>query len=260
MEISLRIYNSDLLKGTGLIQETLQLIDFYRKGQSKQELIHYILDLNALGKEHENRTKDIINHVFYQRYLSQGEEVILDLQELRRKYVSLSVLSQILLIYTCKANPILFDFIKDVYQPSVKRGNLKLPKKAALKFIQQAIADNRIPKKWSDSTKQKVSEHMNACLIDFKMIDRSKTILPFFLDDFAAGYWIHALHFKGVPDEAVITATEWSLFGFEKHEVLEMMLRISYAGHFVFQHSGDLVRISWKYKSMKEFLDGTVDK
>ena len=256
MEISAHTYNSDLLKGTGLIQETLQLIDFYEKGQSKQEFIQHVLEMNALGKEHENRTKDIIHHVFYNRYLAQGEDVILDLQLLRKRYVSLAVITQILLIYTCKANSILFDFIADVYQHSLKNGDLKLTQKAASQFIQDAITDGRIAKNWADSTKRKVSEHINACLIDFKLTDRSKTMLPFFIDEFTVNYWLHKLHFKGTPDDALPGAVEWNLFGLSENEVIEIMHRISFAGHFMLQHSGELTRISWKYQSMEEFIYG----
>ena len=68
MEINNRIYNSDLLKGTGLIQETMVLIDLFRAGMSKQDLINQVLEFNPLAKEHENRTKDIINHTFYRRF------------------------------------------------------------------------------------------------------------------------------------------------------------------------------------------------
>ncbi len=62
-------YNSDLLKGTGLIQETVQLIDYYEPGISKQNFTAKVLDFNTLGKAHENRIKDIVHKCILQALL-----------------------------------------------------------------------------------------------------------------------------------------------------------------------------------------------
>lgn len=256
MEKENRIYNSDLLKGTGLIQETLQLLDIYEAGKTKQELLDEVIELNSLGKGHINRTKDIVNNAFQRRYLSEGEETVLSLKKLRERYISLEQISQILFIYTCRANLILFDFTVEVYQKHAKKGALMLPEKATLFFIEDAIKDGHIPVKWADSTKRKVSEHMNACLIDFKLIDRSKKLLPFFIHDFTVNYWMHILHFKGYTDKAVLSAEEWALFGLDKQDVVTLMQRLSYTGHFIFQYSGELVNITWKYQNMSEFIHG----
>jgi hypothetical protein len=256
MEMNNRVYNSDLLKGTGLIQETMVLIDLYRAGMSKQDLINQVLEFNPLAKEHENRTKDIINHTFYRRFLKDGESAVLEIQTLRNNYVSLEVVSQIIFIATCRANLILFDFVTEIFQPLAKNGTPILPDKAAFNFIEAAIRDGRIPNKWADSTKQKVSEHMNACLIDFKLTDRSKKILPFYINDLTANYWIHKQHFDGLSDAAIIELDEWNLFGLDRQDVLNLMHRLSLAGSFVYQHSGELIKITWNYKSMNEFING----
>lgn len=256
MEINNRIYNSDLLKGTGLIQETMVLIDLFREGMTKQELISQALELNPLGKDHENRTKDIVNHVFYRRFLKDGESTVLEIQALRNNYVSLEVVSQIIFIATCRANLILFDFVKEIFQPLAKSGNPILPDKSAINFIDSAIRDGRIPTKWADSTKQKVSEHINACLIDFKLTDRSKRILPFYINDLTANYWIHKQHFKGLSDLAITELEEWGLFGLDHQDVLNLLHRLSLTGSFLYQHSGEIIKITWKYNSMNDFING----
>jgi hypothetical protein len=256
MELNRRVYNSDLLKGTGLIQETMVLIDLFREGMTKQDLIHQVIEFNPLAKEHENRTKDIVNHVFQRRLLKEGEATVIEIQQLRNGYISLQIISQIIFIHTCRANLILFDFVKDVFQPLVKSGNPLLPEKAAISFIEGAIRDGRIPKKWAASTKQKVSEHINACLIDFKLIDRSKRMLPFYINDVTANYWIHKQHFNGLGDASILVLDEWKLFGLNQLEVIGTLNRLSLAGHFVLQHSGELIKIAWKYQSMKECIDG----
>lgn len=251
-------YNSDLLKGTGLIQETIQLIDYYEPGISKQEFTAKVIDYNTLGKAHENRIKDIVHHVFYKRYLKEGEETVLELQTLRSKFVSLEQLSHILLMLTAKANPILFDFIVEVFHKEIKKGEQNLPNKAALDFIELAIKEGRIERNWAKSTKQKVSEHINACLIDFKLIDRNKQILPQYIDDFVFNYWLHKLHFSGVTDNNLMAHPDWQLWGIEPQEWLQIVNRLSYKGFFVFQYSGELTHITWNYKSVKEFINESI--
>jgi hypothetical protein len=252
MEINSRIYHSDLLKGTGLIQEIMVLIDLFKEGMTKQDLIEQVLEFNPLAKEHENRTKDIVNRAFQNRFLKDGESTVLEIQQLRSRYISLEIISQIIFIYTCRANLILFDFVKEVFQPIAQARNAVLPDKAPLNFIEGAIRDGRIPKKWASSTKQKVSEHITACLIDFKLIDRSKHILPYFIDDVTANYWIHRQHFSGLSDAGILLLDEWGLFGLNQQDVAGILNRLSLSGHFVLQHSGELIRINervfrWNY-------------
>ena len=258
METNNLPYNSDLLKGTGLIQETIQLIDYYEPGISKLDFTTKVLDFNTLGKAHENRIKDIVHHVFYRRYFTEGEEAVLELQALRNKYISLEQLSHVLLMFTAKANPILFDFIVQVFHNERKKGFQKLPPKAAFNFIELAIKEERIKRNWAKSTKQKVSEHMNACLIDFKLMDRNKQILPQYIDDFVFNYWLHKLHLSGVADNDLMVHPDWQLWGIESQEWLQFVNRLSYKGSLVFQYSGELIRISWKYKSMKEFINESI--
>lgn len=251
----LRKYNSDLLKGTGLIQETLLLLDIYTRGITKKEFIEEVIDSNVLVKNHNNRIKDIIEHVFYRRYVNYGEDSVVALKYLREKHVGLEILSQLLMVYTCRKNLILFDFISSVYQKLIQQGAPSLPQNAAKEFIEENIKNGNIEKAWADSTKRKVAEHINACMIDFKLTDRQKKLLPLFLSDTIANYLAHEFHFKGYSDEALATAEEWSLFGYTRYDTIRHLERLAVQGHFIFQNSGDLIRITWHYKNMKELIN-----
>jgi hypothetical protein len=251
----IRKYNSDLLKGTGLVQETLLLLDIYKPGIPKKEFIEGVIDSNVLVKNHNNRIKDIIEHVFYRRYVNYSEESVLALKSLREKHIGLEILIQLLMVYTCRKNLILFDFIRNVYQKLIQQGAPTLPQNAAKDFIEENIKNGNIEKAWADSTKSKVAEHVNACMIDFKLTDRQKYLLPLFLSDTVANYLAHELHFMGHSDEAITIAEEWSLFGYGRYDTIKHLERLAIQGHFIFQNSGDLIRITWHYKNMKEFID-----
>lgn len=255
MTEEIRKYNSDLLKGTGLIQETLLLLDIYKPGILKKDFIEEVIESNVLVKNHNNRIKDIIEHVFYRRYVNYVEESVVALKYLRGKHVGLEVLNQLLMVYTCRKNLILFDFISSVYQKLIKQGAPSLPQNAAKEFIEENIKNGNIEKAWADSTKRKVAEHMNACMIDFKLTDRQKNLLPLFLSDTVANYLAHELHFMGYSDEAIATAEEWSLYGYDRYDTIRHLERLAIQGHFIFQNSGDLICITWHYKTMKELID-----
>lgn len=255
MTEEIRKYNSDLLKGTGLIQETLLLLDIYKPGILKKEFIEEVIDSNLLVKNHNNRIKDIIEHVFYSRYFNYSEDSVLALKYLREKHVGLEILTQLLMVYTCRKNLILFDFIRTVYQKLIQQGASSLPQSAAKDFIEENIKNGNIEKAWADSTKRKVAEHINACMIDFKLTDRQKNLLPLFLSDTVANYLAHELHFMGYSDEAIATAEEWNLFGYDRYATVRHLERLAIQGHFIFQNSGELIRITWQYKNLKELID-----
>lgn len=249
-------YNSDLLKSTGLIQETIVLIETYEPGMSINELYSIAVESNILSKASNSRIKDIITHAFYRRYVVGNGEVAENLKYLRTKYISNDAFIQLLLIYTCRANAILGDFIKTVYYDVINKGYQVIDSSDPKKFIDEAIKDGRIEKPWADSTKRKVSEHIIATLIDFKLIDKSKKILPYHISDLAVNYLVHELHFNGFSDDQIIYANDWNLFGLNKDDVLGIIERLSFQGHFIYQHSGELLKISWKYNTMKESIDG----
>jgi len=249
-------YNSDLLKSTGLIQETIVLLETYEFGISKYELTKKVIDSNLLSKATNKRIKDIIYHAFYKRYFDKDENIIRNLKMLRSKYISNESFLQMLLIYTCRANLILFDFIIETYYSAFSKGYQFIDSNDPKEFIAEAIKDGRIEKQWADSTRRKVSEHIIATLIDFKLIDKSKRILPFHVSDLTVNYLIHELHFSGYSDNQILDAKEWKLFGCSKDDAIKFFERISFQGHFIFQYSGELLKISWKYNSMNECIDG----
>lgn len=248
-------YNSNLLKGTGLIQEMLVLIDAYKPGETAKEFQDRVLDEGLLSKSTERRTKDIVGNIFKDRFLEQKLDVPNIIHTMREEYVSMDVIIQLFLIYTSRANLILGDFIREVYYPKIANGQFEIKTEDPKDFIQEAISDGRIRRSWSKSTIQKVSEHINACLIDFRLIDRTKTITLNPILDLTANYLAHELHFSGHSDNEILNHEDWKLFGLERAEIATTLERLSFRGTFLFQYSGELLKIGWKYKNFHEFIE-----
>lgn len=254
MRVNEKVYNSNLLKGTGLIQETLTLLDYYEEDENVLDFHKRILESGVLSKSTENRVKDIVRNVFAGRYLVYDLPVPKYLKEMRENYASIDVITQLFYIYTCRANPILADFIIEIYFPLSRKSYSALKASDPKDFIRQALVDGRIPVSWSDSTINKVSEHIIATLIDFRLIEKNKDILPYRLIELSANYLLHELHFRGFSDYDIWHHEDWKLFGLKDDEVIREIEKISFSGSFIFQFSGELLRISWQYKNMEEFI------
>ena len=249
-----RTYNSNLLKGTGLIQETLTLLESYEENESLSDFHQRIFESGLLSKSTEGRIKDIVKNVFAIRYLRYDLPIPIYLKEMRANYASMDVIIQLFYIYTCRANPILRDFVEQVYFPLTSKSFSALKASDPKDFIKDALLDERILVSWSDSTISKVSEHIIATLIDFRLIERNKTFLPYRLIELSANYLIHELHFRGFSDYDIWHHEDWKLFGLREEEVIKEIEKISFSGAFIFQFSGELLRISWQYNNMEEFI------
>ena len=248
-------YNSNLLKGTGLIQEMLVLIEAYNQGESAQDFQKRVLEEGLLSKSTDNRTIDVVRNIFRTRFLDQKLDVTTYINTMRDEYVSMDVITQLFLVYTCRANPILADFISEVYYSHTKSGKPKITAEDPKVFIRSAIGDGRIQTSWSRSTIEKVSEHINACLIDFGLVDKSKHILPFRAIDLTVNYLMHELHFQGYPDMDILHHRDWQIFDLDPSSLASIAERISFRGTFIFQFSGEILKIGWNYDNMEEFLE-----
>ena len=90
------------------------------------------------------------------------------------------------------------------------------------------------------------------------MINRKGEILPYEVNDFTILYFMHEQHFAGMSDMAIWEMEEWRLFNLTRHQVLDRIMNLSLKGAYMAQTSGELLTISWNYKSMEEFINATL--
>lgn len=246
-------YNAELNRGTGLIQETLILLNLYEPGMSKKEMTKKAIDENVLVKVLNKRIKDIVEDAFYKRYVISDPNVPIYLRSLVAAFPSLDVITQILLIYTCRAHAILEDFIIQVYWPEITKGKRIVDIAIARKFITESIKQPDLISGWSESTQKRIASYLITTLVDFRLLDKERKVKPVFLHDITANYLAHELHFKGLSDNAVVESEEWKLFGYSRFETIKHLERLSFQGYFILQNSGEIIKINWSYKNMQEF-------
>lgn len=253
-------YTTQLSKGQGAIPETITLLGVWKPGMSAQELSKLVLDQGLLGRATANRVNDLVMEVFAPRYLVNGGVSACHLKLLMDDGVPPSKLSQLFLLYTARANLELHDFVCHTYWSKYAAGSRTISREDALAFLESAVVNGKIQKRWSDKMMLRVAQYLPGCLTDFHLAgeDRKgmRDILAIPITAFAALYLAHELHFAGYSDESVVDHPDWRLFGLHKPDVIQELRRLAPRGHFIVQYSGDLLRISWNHKNMEEALRG----
>ena len=89
------------------------------------------------------------------------------------------------------------------------------------------------------------------------MVDKSgKQILPFRASDLTVNYLMHELHFQGYSDMEILHHRDWEIFDLDlRVHWLLVAERISFRGTFIFQFSGEILKIGWNYDNMEEFIE-----
>jgi hypothetical protein len=125
----------------------------------------------------------------------------------------------------------------------------------ARQFIGETIKYTNKINGWSEITQKRVASYIISTLVDFRFLDKERNVKPVFLQDITANYLAHELHFKGLSDIALVEADEWKLFGHHKQDVIQHLERISFQGHFIFQNSGEIIKITWHHQNMTDFIN-----
>ncbi len=259
-----RLYDVMLSKGQGMPSETILLLKAWQEGMSAAELKNYVIANGLLPKATSYRTSDLVMRMFAPRYLSNGGTAAKNLKRLLAFGFSSERMLQLFLIYTARTHLILADFITEVYWPHYNAGARLLQRKDALDFIESARADGHLRKNWSDAVKLRMTRCLLSALTDFKLTrdlpQGRREIVPFNIKPTTTLYLAHETHFAGLNDHTVLDNSDWKLFGLDRQGVLEELRKVAAEGHFIVQSSGDLLRVSWKYKKMEECLDGIAQR
>jgi hypothetical protein len=254
-------YTTALAKGQGIIEETLTLLRIWKPGMSAQGLVEVAVREGALRRATAKRTRDLIVEAFARRYLIDNGRPARQLKALLETGADSRELTQLFFIYTARANAIMKDFVSEVYWGKYSAGATYITKEDALSFLERAYSLGKLPKKWSEKMMLRVASYLGGCLADFQLIENRKTssrkISPFSISSVTTLYLAHELHFSGNSDNAIPDHPDWSLFGLQKIETIRELQRVA-NDHFILQFSGELLRFSWKYKSMEDAIHGIV--
>lgn len=247
-------YTAKLQAGLGLVAETKLLLQIWEPGMAVPTLYKEALASGQFPNVTARRLRNIVVECFAPRYLSH------DAAPARHLNIMLPVLTsgelqQFLLLYTCRANSILADFIREVYWPCYTAGVRELDNEVARIFVQRAVDDGKTVKRWGDYTIKRIAGNLTGCCADYGLLEdgvrRKRRFLPLKLTDKLIVYLAYDLHCQGFGDNSLLHHSDWALFGLEREDVLAELKRLSLNGGFLLQFGGGVVRMSWKYSNME---------
>ena len=251
-------YTTQLQAGLGLVTETKTLLDLWSPGMSVNQLHQAALDSGRFPTITARRLRNIVAECFAPRYLSASGIPAASLKRLSGTLPT-TALKQLMLVFTSRANPILGDFVRQVYWSKYEAGYSQITTEDARIFVERGMDDGKTAKRWSDSTVRRVSAYLCGCCADYGMLEggmrTSRRMLPFPISPEVSAYLSHYLHFAGTGDNALLAHEDWKLFGLTREEVLEEMKRLSLRGLIVIQVASDAVRISWKHQTLEALCD-----
>ena len=252
------LYTTQLGAGLGLVDETKALLALWSPGMSASELHRAALASGRFPTITDRRLRNIVIECFAPRYLVRGGAPAVHLKYLVTR-LSAADFTQFLLVFTSRANPILGDFVREVYWARYAGGYASVSSDDARMFVQRSIDDGKTINRWSETTVRRVSAYLTGCCADYGMLERglrsSRRILPFRISPSVAAYLAYELHFAGVGDNTLLTDKDWQLFGLVREDVLEEIKRLSLRGLLIVQAAGDVIRISWKQRDMEALCD-----
>ncbi len=252
-------YTTQLQAGLGLVPETLKLLAVWEPGMAGQDLLKAALTSGDFPTMAARRLRNIIIEAFCPRYLVDGAAPARLL-----KAVSASLPKEdfrsLCFLFTCRANPILGDFVRHVYWPRYAAGGISVSKEDSLGFVSSAVSNSRTTSRWSETTVIRVARYLLGACADFGLLGAMKggarPISTFRITPNVASILAHELHVRGLGDNALLLSPDWGLFGLEPDDVLSELKRLSLRGELIVQSAGGVTQVSWKHKSMEELANG----
>lgn len=257
-------YTSQLAAGMGMVPETLELLRLWEPGMNPAQLVNAAVEEGVFSRATARRTRNIVAEMFAPRFLVSDGTPAARVKFLVNGRIHYDTLSQLCFLYTCRAQRILADFVIEVYWQKYCAGASALATDDAKSFIYRALDSGRMVSRWSDSTIQRQAGYLVGCCLDFGLLSKGKptarTIQRFAIRPDVALYLVHDLHFAGYSELSIVEHPDWRLFGLEPQEIVGQIRKLADDGHLLVQTSGELIQISWKYKSMEDCLNALIKR
>ncbi len=257
-----QLYTTSLLAGLGVINETRILLNLWEPGLMGHALFKKSLDSGQFPRLSARRLRNLVIECFAPRFLVKDDFPANVLKKLSNRLTSIEF-SQLLFLFTVRANLILADFIKDLYWVRYAGGHERIHNEESKEYVKQANMEGKTIQPWSISMIKSISAKLTRCCADFGLLEQGRKtvrkILPFRIEQRVAAFLAHELHFSGLGDNAVIAHPDWSIFGLQQEDVRDELKRLSLKGFFIIQTAGRVTRIGWNHKNWEGFIDVIVE-
>lgn len=225
---------------------------------STQDLYQSALSSGRFPNVTARRLRNIVAECFAPRYFADAAAPARSLKFVQDK-ISPAELKLLFLLFTCRANEIVGDFVRDVYWPRYEGGYSEISKDDAERFVVQGLDHGKMVTRWSESTIRRVSAYILGTCGDYGLLSDAsrgrRKVQPVHVTPLVVAFIAHELHFRGVSDSALPDRAEWAWFGLGPNDVLTSIKQVALRGWLIVQTAAGLTHISWNFKSMEEFSD-----
>jgi hypothetical protein len=252
------VYSVRLNAGLGLVPETGRLLELWQPGMTAPGLLKMARESGAFPSVSSRRLRNIVVEAFAPRFLIEEARPARFLKAVQGR-IGAADFRNMLLVHACRANPVLADFIRDVYWARYAAGAATVLKDDAYAFVSKAVLDGKTRSRWSETTILRVSRYLLGACADFGLVGAmrgaGRIILPVRITPVVASFLAHDLHFRGMGDNAIVLSSEWMLFGLHPADTIDEMKRLASKGQFILQSAAGIVQIAWKFKRMEDLPD-----
>jgi hypothetical protein len=256
-----RRYTITICKGAGLLAETRQLVQHWRPGEAVDPFVHRVLEEDLLGRYTALRAQDIARRVFARRFLRPTDRPARILKGILEHGLPSRTFTELLFLFACRADDLLYDFTILVYWAAARRGRLRLALQDAIDFLAEAAGDGRIPQPWSELVQVKIARGLLGMLRDVHFLreqgkgHQDRDILPYHVSDEGVAILARELHERGTTDSGIPEHPDWELFGLSRGAVIERLDTLGEQRGLMVQRAGSVVSITWRVQSMEDLID-----
>lgn len=251
-------YTTQLGAGLGMVSETQVLLELWQEGMDASSLNRIALESGRFPNMSARRLRNVVAECFTPRFLREGAKPA-TLLKMLTPLLSPREFEQLLFIFTCRANPILADFVREVYWNHYASGRETLSNREAHDFVTRANQAGRTSAPWSPELIERVAGYLTRCCADFGLLEpgikKSRRLLPYRIQPRVAAILAYELHYNGQADDFVIADGCWGLFGMDRPDVLDELRRLALKRLLIVQTAGSLTRISWLHKNLEDLAD-----
>jgi len=258
-----RQYTVGISKGAGLLQPFRRLLVCWEPGMPPSRLAQLAQDSGAFGTQSAYRIDDIVTRVFAPRLLRPDDIPARALRTVVQADLGSAVFCELLMVYSARRDPLLGDFVRDVFWPAAHLGRSSLSLVDALAIIEAGEVAGRMPSPWSDQVKLKVARGLLGALRDFGFVSEAgrtgkpREITKRSVSAHSVFVTAAELRERGLSADDILRSSDWGTLGTEPERVLMEVERVGAGVGVTVQAGGGAVQIAWPNLSMEDLIRAT---
>ena len=240
-----------------MIQESRILIEHYQPELDKKEWMNHIIQNNILGKSSRAWAKELVNGVFFPRFIDGLiPDVWKDLKLLLLNNIPTTVINSLFYYLTVKSDEFIYDYVINEIYDRYFTGRLSIAAADVYDYI-QSIPEENFNSKWSDYTKLRLSRGIMATLRDFGILTgkAQKKIANYFLPLESFLYIAFFLKREVQSGEKMLEHPDWRLFLLNPKLVERMFLEAHQQHYLSYQAAGAIIRIEFPFQHSGELIN-----